>query len=130
MADRYFSTGEEARKNKPADKPGWKLAWFVVKDKVTGVVLATVYGWTGGKAVLGYQVAKAEGVLEDGYVDEGPQPIDPREVFAQASTEDKKAMFASLSPEEREALLRDFLPSASKTKPRPQVQEALGANGR
>ncbi len=55
---RYFSTREEAMANRPANATAkWAVCGYL------GVDGREFYGWSGGAAVLGYQIAVAEGYL-------------------------------------------------------------------
>jgi hypothetical protein len=92
---RFFTSVEEAKQHKPADKPSWELYAITGKDQDGNIV--TVYGWTGGAAVLGWQVACHFGWSATKA--ESSRKVDPR------------ALLAGLSAAEREALLREFLPS-------------------
>jgi hypothetical protein len=93
---RFYSTLEEAKAaGKPIGKDSWELYAISGFDRNGQPV--TVYGWTGGAAVLGWQVATHFGWTATKA--ESSRKVDPR------------AVLAGLGAAEREALLREFLPA-------------------
>ncbi len=63
---RYFSTREEASANRPSNATEkWAICSYMGADG------REFHGWTGGAAVLGYQIAVAEGYLVEIKEDKG-----------------------------------------------------------
>lgn len=91
---RFFTTEAEANKNRPVGKPDWKLFWYRLNGR-------TVWAWSGGEAVAGYQVAKQAFGLEGGRAgDKGLQAV----VDALAAAEKAEAAAAAAAEREAKAL--------------------------
>ncbi len=89
MAQRYFSTREEASANKPSNATSkWAICGYLGHDG------REFYGWTGGAAVLGYQIAVAEGYLVEVKDDKGNALS--RERAARIAAEEELAMLREM----------------------------------